>query len=303
MRVAICALAISTLSLARVAHAQEKPWEVALALSAFNTYYEEDFSNKIDGSPQDVRGNSLTAPAFMPRITYRMRQDLRLPFFLSIEAAAPAVTMKRLEVGHLYANSKLLGYGTFTTQQEDVQHSDLSGRATLGWEMLPFFQPYVSIERSSFASRRTGQLDGTDAGTLVPDPSQDYTETVTSTYIGFGFEGVVPLNINTDVRLRYAVGYEIPQTVKVENTSFDPSSVEDGSSTTGQGTTGYTYGGRVQLDMPFSPLRSNDGYWTIGGVISKHQWNGDGQQTRPIGQWPSNFRVEAGGFVGIGMFF
>jgi hypothetical protein len=223
---------------------------------------------------------------------------LRLPFFVSIEVSIPAVTLKRLETGHVYEPS-----GAGLTQTEDVQHSNLFGRATLGWEMLPFFEPYVTIERSSVTTRRTGQLDGTDTGTLVPDLSQDYTETVTSTQLGFGFEGVVPLNIIADVRLRYAVSYEIPQTVIVENTSFDPATVEGGSSTTGQGTTGDTYGARVQLDLPLALLESNDGYWTIGGVLSKRQWNGDGEHPRPLGQWPSNFRVEAGGFVGIGMFF
>ncbi|MDP4243462.1 MAG: hypothetical protein Q8921_12090 [Bacteroidota bacterium] len=272
MRAAICVLATSTA--VTVSKAQEKPWELSLAFSAYNTFYEEDFMSKIQPSeiasyPQDLRGNSFTALAFSPHITYRARQDLSLPFFLSLEGSIPSVTIKGLETGHKYEPNV-----AYLVQREDVQHDEVSGSLTLGWEMLPWIQPYLMIERSRFASRRLGQLDGTDSGTLVPEANQDYTEIVIATNIGFGIAGMVPLTMSNDIRMRYDVGYQVPQTVFVENDLF-------GTAPTGQGTTGYTIGGHVQLDLPFGPLQSNDGYWTIGGSIAKRHWNGDGEQHRP----------------------
>jgi len=290
------------LLLACSVRAQERPWEIALEVPSFNTYYQENFNNPIGGRAEDLRGNSWDALQIHPLITYRAWQQLHLPLFLSIEATIPIVTVKRLEIGDEYKPSGV----TDLTQQENVAHEDLTARAALGWEILPFLQPYAGIVRSRFTSEREGQLDGTQAGKLTPDPNQDYTETVYSTQLCFGIQGAIPLNANGDILIRYDAGYEIPQSVFVSDSYF-------GTGAWGEGTTGYTISGRAQLDLPFRAIglfADHDGYYTIGGMISKREWNGDGSQGMtwhedyPVNiVWPQNFVIQAGGFVGIGMFF
>ncbi|HET6399790.1 MAG TPA: hypothetical protein VFH95_00165 [Candidatus Kapabacteria bacterium] len=302
MRSAIFGAASSILLLAYNARAQERAWEFALEVPSFNTYYQENFNNPIDGDAEDIRGNAWDAVQIHPIITYRAWQEFHLPLFLSVEVNIPIVTVKRLEIGDEYEPAGV----TDLTQQEQVAHKDLTGRAVIGWEMLPFLQPYAGLVRSRFTSERVGQLDGDETGNLVPDANQDYTETVFSTHLCFGIQGAIPLNANGDVRIRYDAGYEIPQSVFVTNTYF-------AAEAWGQGTTGYTIDGRVQLDLPFRAVElfaDHDGYFTIGGIISKREWNGDGRQgitsyeDYPVNiTWPRNFAVEAGGFIGIGMFF
>lgn len=305
MRSAIFVAASSLLLLAYLAYgvrAQERPWEIALELPSFNTFYQENFHNPTDGDAEDLRGNAWDALQLHPMITYRARQELHLPLFLTVEANIPIVTVKRLEVGDEYEPAGI----TALTQQENVAHQDVTGRALLGWEILPFLQPYAGVVRSRFTSERVGQLDGNETGNLVPNPNQDYTETVYSTHLCFGIQGAIPLNENADIRIRYDAHYEVPQSVFVSDTYF-------GEGAWGQGTTGYTIGGRVQLDIPFRAMEmfaEHDGYFTIGGIISKREWNGDGQtgvywngDYSENLLWPQNFAVEAGGFIGIGMFF
>src|SRR5205807_3130814 len=86
---------------------------------------------------------------------------------------------------------------------------------------------------------------GKDEGILLPDNNQDYTEYILATYLDFGIQGAIPLDENADIRLRYDVGYKNPQSVFVSNDYFDPGNW-------GQGTTGYEYGGRLQLELPFN---------------------------------------------------
>jgi hypothetical protein len=298
MRSAIFVIWSSVLLFPSVSFAQEKSWEFALTLHAYNSGYEETFINPKNNDPMDAQGNSFTAFAPHLCIAYRARQDLHIPIFLTIEGTVPLVTMKGLEVGHETKSDGTVG----VTYKTDAQHNDLNGKVLLGVEILPFLQPYVAIERSNLTSRRTGQLDGNDHGGFEPDQNPDYSEPVLSTHLGFGVQGTVPLNENADIRIRYDLGYEIPQTVSVSNTSFDPG-------TWGQGTTGYTYGGRIQLDLPlrFIELFTNhDGYWTIGGSFSRRHWNGDGLHgvgIFGIPIWPANTMVKAGGFIGVGLFF
>ena len=285
------------------ARAQEKPWEAAICLQPYNTHYEET-SQSESGNPTTLAGNSFSVLSLRASVTYRARQELHLPFFVTIEPTISVVTLKGSEVG-----SENEPDGTrLVTSKEDVQHTNLTGRALLGFEILPFLQPYIAIERGQFESRRTNQQDGTESGGFVPDVDQDYTETIMSTQLGFGVQGAVPLNDNADWRIRYDLGYEIPQTVRVGNTFFGPG-------TWGQGTTGYTFGGCVQLDVPFRliPLfADNNGYFTIGALLSKRHWNGDGQQGGPVVAndvlyktlgWPANSVVDAGGFIGVGILF
>ncbi len=301
-RSAIFGAASSVLLLACHAQAQEQPWEIALEVPSFNTYYQENFNNPADGDAEDIRGNAWDALQLHPIVTYRAKQELHLPLFLSVEADIPVVTVKRLEIGDEYEPAGI----TELTQQEQVAHDNLTGRALLGWEILPFVQPYAGVVRSRFMSERTGQANGNETGKLVPDANQDYTETVYSTHLCFGIQGVIPLNHNADIRIRYDAGYEIPQSVFVSNTYF-------GAGAWGQFTTGYTISGRLQLDIPFRAIEmfaDHDGYFTIGGLISKREWNGDGQtglvwngDYSVNAAWPQNFMVEAGGFIGVGMFF
>ncbi|MFI5201226.1 MAG: hypothetical protein ACHQNE_02420 [Candidatus Kapaibacterium sp.] len=295
MRSAIFGAASSILLLANNSRAQEKPWEIALEVPSFNTYYQENFTNF---NPESVQGNAFDAIQLHPRITYRARRQTGLPIFVTAEVIVPLLTVKRLETGSDYAPDGI----TSTTQKEQIAHTNLTGRVVLGWEMLSYLQPYVAIERSRFASERTGQVDGSDTG-FSPDPIQDYTETVWSTQLGFGIQGAIPLNAKGDVRIRYDAGYEIPQSVFVSDTYF-------GAGAWGQGTTGYTISGRVELDIPFRIIADTDGYFTIGGLVSKREWNGNGSRGLYWNgdyavnlTWPQNFTVEAGGFIGIGMFF
>src|SRR5438067_13602442 len=78
------------------AFAQEKSWEMSLTISSFNIYYQENFKNTEDGDPQDIQGNTWDAIQLRPVVTYRARQELNLPFFLTIEANIPIVTISRL---------------------------------------------------------------------------------------------------------------------------------------------------------------------------------------------------------------
>jgi hypothetical protein len=296
-RSAIFVVWSSLLLFSSVVRAQEKPWEVALCLQPFNTHYEET-ATASNGDLTLLAGNSFSVVSLQATVTYRARRDLNLPLFISVEPAVPVIVLKGTEVG-----SETEPDGTrLVTSKEDVRHTSLMGRALLGLEILPFLQPYVAIERGSFASRRTNQQDGTESGGFTPDISQDYTETILSTQLGFGIEGAVPLNENADCRIRYDLGYEIPQTVSVSNTYF-------GAGEWGQGTTGYTYGGRIEVDLPLRPIESladNNCYLSIGALASKRHWNGDGRIGFEIAQqpyWPANSVVEAGGFIGIGMFF
>ena len=298
MRSAIFAVWSSLLFLSSVTRAQEKPWEVAIYLQSHNTYYEE-IATAPDGDQTTLAGNSFSIVSLRAAITYRGRRDLNVPLFISVEPTVPVIALKGLEVG---SENEPDG-GRVVTSKEDVRHTNLMGRALLGFEILPFLQPYVAIERGSFASRRTDQQDGTESGAFTPDINQDYTETILSTQLGFGIEGSVPLNENADWRIRYDLGYEIPQTVSVSNTYFGPGEW-------GQGTTGYTFGGRVELDLPLRSielLADNNGYLTIGALASKRHWNGDGRVGLEIiplqPYWPANSVVDAGGFIGIGMFF
>jgi hypothetical protein len=290
---AICALWIS---LGTPLHAQ-RPWELSFACSANNTYYEEDFMSKILESEfasyhQDIRGNSFTALALNPSITYRARRDLRLPFFVTVEGSVPVVTLKGLETGHKYKPDN-----AYLVQQEDVEHNLYTGHAIVGWELLPWLQPYVLFDYSVFVTRRMNQLDGTDSGTLVPEKDKDYSETVTSTHLGFGVEGYVSLSDNSLTRLRYRLGYAVPQSSSVVNDleafNTDP---------TGQSTSGYTIAGKIQLDLPLS-ASSHDTYISFGALALKRYWNGDGFVAKGSGRWPANFAVQAGGFIGVGMFF
>jgi hypothetical protein len=302
MRSAIFAVWSSVLLLAAFARAQEKPWEAAVFLQPFNTYYEETW-NAPDG-PATLAGNSFSIVSLRAQITYRARRDLNLPLWISVEPTIPIVATKGLEV---QSETEPDG-GREILSKEDVRHTYLSGRAMLGFEILPFLQPYVAIERGTFASRRTNQQDGTSSGGFISDIDQDYTETVIATQLGFGIEGAVPLNENADWRIRYDVGYETPQSVSVSNTFFGPG-------TWGEGTTGYTLGGRVQLDIPFRALaffEDNNGYLTVGGIARKRHWNGDGKAGGPSDvnnvfyetiTWPANSIIQAGGFVGIGVLF
>ncbi len=293
-----------TLGLAGNGVAQERSWEFALTLNAYNSGYDEVMVSPDNGALLDATGNSFIALAPQLAITFRARQDLRLPLFLTVQGCLPLMTSKGSEVEHA-TNTDGTGGITYKTE---ATHNETLGRGVLGVEILPFLQPYVAVERSQLSSRRTGQLDGNDQGQFVPDANQDYTESVVSTELGFGIQGTAPLTINGDIRIRYDFGYLIPQTVSVSNTSFDAASF-------GQGTTGYTFGGRVQLDLPFilfNPFTDHDGYWTIGATFSKRHWNGDGRLGRTTssdGQpsqtllWPDNTMVKAGGFIGIGLFF
>jgi len=286
---------------ALTARAQERSWELSVQFASFNTYYQENFFDPNTSYPESVEGNSWDALQVHPSLTYRARKDLDLPFFVSVEAMVPTVTVARQEVGYQYTPG-----ATYVTQKEQVAHRDLWERATFGWEMLPFLEPYLAVERSRFASERTGQVEGQEDGTFLPDPNADYTEPVFSTHLAFGVMGAIPLNANADVRLRYEAEYENPQAVFISNSYF-------GSGRWGDGTTGYTYGGRLQLDLPFRLfefLEAGDGYVTIGGFASKRYWNGDGADgdlfvngLPDITQWPKNFAVEAGGFIGFGVFF
>ncbi len=285
----------------RVANAQERTWEVSLLLPSFNTYYQENAKDLANGQPIDLEGNSWDALQFNPRLIYRAREELNLPLFLSLDVNVPVVTITRLEVGH----EQLISGTTAVTQQEQVAHNDLSARLLLGWEMLPFLQPYIALERSRFTSERTGQRNGNDSGGYTPDNNSDYTETIYSTQLGLGITGMIPLNENADVRLRYEASYEVPQAVFVSNSYYASSGVW------GQGTGGYTLNGKVQLDIPLrvtEMLSEHDGYFTIGGLISKRHWNGWSGFGLVNGlpgtlMWPENYWVKAGGFIGIGMFF
>src|SRR5207247_475703 len=108
----------------------------------FNINYQENYIFG-DGSTGGLKGNSFTALAVHPSITYRARQDLSLPFFIALDASLPAVVLTGQEAGH-----KTMGGVTGTTQKEDVRHTDLTFRALLGVELLPWLEPYVAVERS-----------------------------------------------------------------------------------------------------------------------------------------------------------
>ncbi len=283
------------------AHAQSS-WEASLLVSSFNTYYQENFNNPADGDPEDVKGNAWDALQLHPMLTYLAQRGLGLPLFVIVDAQIPLVTVKRLEIGDEYEPAGM----TDLTQEEQVAHADLTGRAILGWEMLPCLQPYLGIVRSRFTSERTGQLNGDEEGHLIPDANRDYTETVYSTHLCFGLEGTIPLATSSSIQLRYDAAYEIPEAVFVSNSYFGPG-------TWGQGTTGYTIGGTVQLDVPFSAINLsavNNAYFSIGGMLYRREWDGNGATGTAWYQgyslevsWPKNFTVEAGGFLGVGMFF
>ena len=303
MRSAIFVIWSSLLCCASVSYAQEKSWEFALSLNAYNSGYEEIIFDPSNGNHLDAQGNSFTALAPRLAITYRARQDLRVPLFLTIEGTVPLVTLSGSEV----ENETTPDGRTGIAYKTNSQHDDLTGRALLGVEILPFLQPYIAIERSKLTSRRTDQQDGNDQGGFTPLENSDYSEPVLSTHLGFGIQGTVPLNENADIRIRYDLGYEVPQTVSVTNTLYD-------APAWGQGSTGYTYGGRVQLDLPlrlFEDLANHNGYWTIGAALSKRHWNGDGRlgvattNGIPDGSllWPANTMIKAGGFIGLGLFF
>jgi hypothetical protein len=288
---AICALWISSSSVLQA----QRAWEVSIGFSGYNTFYEEDFMSKIREDeimsyPQDLRGNSLTALALNPSITYRARREQQLPFFLTLEGQIPIVVLRNLETGHKYKEVAYL------VQREDVEHRSYAGCATLGWEMLPWLQPCLMFEYNVFTTRRIDQLNGTDSGTLVPEADNDYTETAKSTQFGIGVEGYIPLAENSLTRIRYQIGYHIPQYSSVDN-DLDGF----GAISTGQGTSGYTIGGKVQVDLPLASM--NDSYLSFGGRAQKRYWNGDGGSAKGTGRWPANFAIEAGGFIGVGMFF
>src|SRR5207248_5535849 len=120
-------------------------------------FYEENFNELKDGKsvPGDLQGNALTVAAPNLRIRYRGRQQLHLPFFLSIEAELPVALRQGLEVGHLYDSAQ-----TFFTQQEQITQKAIRGRIILGFELLPFLQPYVGLSRVTIQQRRMDQQDG-----------------------------------------------------------------------------------------------------------------------------------------------
>src|ERR1035437_2265437 len=118
MRSAIFGAASSVLLLACGVRAQERPWEIALELPSFNTFYQENFKNSVGGDAEDIRGNAWDALQVHPIITYRARQELHLPLFLTVEADIPIVTVKRLEIGDDYKPAGI----TYLTQREQVAH-------------------------------------------------------------------------------------------------------------------------------------------------------------------------------------
>jgi hypothetical protein len=294
---AICALLIS----ASIAHAQ-KPWEVSLAAGSLNTYYDEESISMMYatpqypmGLPQSLGGNSFTLLSLSPEVTYRARRQLGFPAFARVSATMPLITLSGLEAGHLRDSVNSL------VQREDVKHSRRSVSVTIGYELLPFLQPFATYEWEKFASRRMNELDGTDTGTLEPYYDQDYTETVTASSLGFGFEGYFYVSENSDIRVRYRFGYAVPQSVSSIN-DIKFGDVDWSKTVLGEGTTGYMFSGQAQVDFPLP----HDSYWSVGATLSKHYWNGDGREVHIPGQprqWPINFAVEAGGFVKIGMFF
>ena len=215
----------------------QKPWEVSLAAQAFNTYYEEKSTSMLYASPeypmgfpQSLGGNSLTLFGLSPEITYRARRQLGFPAFARVSASMPLVTLTGLEAGHVHDSANSL------VQTEDVKHSRKTLSVTVGYELLPFFEPFVTYEWEKFASRRMNELDGSDTGTLNPYYDQDYTETATSSSLGLGFEGFIYPSMSSDMRIRYRFAYLIPQTVNVLNDlKFDP--IDWSVVTTGLGAT------------------------------------------------------------------
>lgn len=285
------------LALSSVLHAQDRAWELSVRFASFNTYYQENFANPADGDPEDVRGNSWSVLSLDPIITYRAQQDFNVPIFVGVEAQIPLETQKRLEIGDEYEPAGM----TDLTQEEQVAHNDLYGRAIIGWEWRSFLQPYVGIVRSRFTSERTAQLNGDEEGDLTPDPNQDYTETVFSTSMGIGIQGMISLE-KLGYRIRYDGGVEIPVSVFVSNGYFGPG-------TWGQGTTGYTLSMRAELDILLSSVVQNS-YFSIGGLLTKREWNGNGRTASvwyegypETAVWPQNYSIQAGGFIGYGMAF
>jgi len=241
-------------------------------------------------------GNSLTAIAPTIRVTYRARQDLRLPLFVSIDGQIPVLLISSLEAQRVYRKDGTSGI----TNKEQLAEHDLLFRAMAGFELLPFLQPYIGFQRSILDQIRTEQVDGLDDSAFHPDKDPKYHENILASYISVGIQGIVPLNYDADVRLRYDLGYKIPQSVFVNNSSsfFDPG-------IWGQGTTGSEYGGSLQVDFPLTLLELYNGYWTVGGTFMRRDWNGDGQTSTAFHSphWPANSLTNAGGFIGLGLFF
>jgi hypothetical protein len=276
--------------------AQQKSWEVATDVEASNTHYRE-LSMSDAHEPMTLEGNSMTPAALHAYIAYHADRHFHVPLFLTLQSQVPIFASNGDEAGHLERN------GTqFLTQKELVRHSSNFILSECGYELLPILKPYLSIEFNEFLSRRTNQVEGTDDGELLPAKKQDYLETVTSSHLGVGIQGGIPLTESAGWRIRYDVGYQIPQAVKVTNTFFD-------QGYWGQGTTGYTLKGRLQLDLPFAltPGQArHDGYVTIGSIFQRRHWNGDGRTATEIfanPHWPENTIFTAGAFLGTGVFF
>ena len=293
------AVAVGSPLFAFSCRAQEPPLEIAIRASSFNTYYQENFADPFNDNSEEVDGNSWSILSLDMGIAYRVPKTFPAPLLLMADWQAPAILLKGLEIGNEYPPNGI----TQLTQQEHVKYNNFWGKIVVGWELLPFLNPYVGFVWSDFTAERTGQLDGTANGTLTPDPNQDYTERISATYYCLGLQGTVPFRHGTDYLIRYDADLELPNHVSVTNDYF-------GSGSWGQGTTGYAVRARAELDIPFFTTPFKTHYVTIGASVALQKWNGDGRtgivwngDYSQTVTWPRNFSFEAGGYIGLTQYF
>jgi hypothetical protein len=284
-------ISVALFSLALLAGAANaQSWQVELSIDPSNTHYDENVSRK-DGP--ELLGNSLTILPVQLGVTYYARPILRLPFWLSLEAEVPLASLPGDEVGRKAVTDNVV-------QRERSEHRTSRIQSSLGFELLPEIQPYLTFEVSRLSTRRTNQQVGQDDGSLLPDPNQDYTESIDATYLGFGIMSTIPLAAAANSRIRINMAYLNAQGSSVSNTYF-------GDGTWGQHTSGYSIHARAGIESGLDLLSSaRASYLTFGVSGSISHWNGDGHVGYDLFQhpyWPSTSIARLGAFAGLGVFF
>lgn len=284
-------LAIAILLLFATRTAAQEPWRLELATGPLLTLYDEDPG--IQSAPELI-GNSVTIPVRL-ELEYDLMRSLRIPGWISVSGELPVASISGKEVGHVVRNGT-----TYTVQREDVQYRNSNLIAALGYEILPFLQPFAFAEIGRQSTRRLNQQNGEADGSLQPDDDQDYTESAKVVYLGGGIRSIIPLDPDGGLRIRFQASYANAQSVEITNDYF-------GNGTWGQHTTGYRLAGRMALEVPIGFMPStHDSYLSAGLSARSTRWNGDGRVGTEIFMqpwWPRNVRTEWGAFAGLGVFF
>lgn len=287
----IKAFLLSAILFAGVAHGQGAPIRMEVTVGASTLHYNE---NPARLNAPELTGNSVSVPIHI-EAQYSAATDLRLPVWLLVAADLPTIASAGEEIGKITRDAI-----EFTVQKENVVYRPTTLSASLGFEVLPFLQPYLMFEYSHLASRRTDQQNGQQDGTFLPEPNQDYTETVGATLLGVGCLSVIPLEENAASRLRLNVAYVNAQSVSVANDYY-------GEGLWGQHTSGYELKGRIAFETSMRSLAlGQDPYLTLGIDATTQRWDGNGRTGAEVFQhpvWPANTITGLGAFAGLGLFF